>query len=127
MSSLLLTRAAIASVWLYQGLWCKLLGRMPHHQAIVGMVPFLDASQAHGVLIALGSLECVLAAWVLSGVFAREAALMQTFLLACMNVAGLLWASRIIPDPIGMLFQNFAFLLLAWVAAGRLRPYAAVA
>lgn len=36
----LLPRAAIASVWIYQGLRCKLLGRMPHHQEIVGTVPF---------------------------------------------------------------------------------------
>jgi uncharacterized membrane protein YphA (DoxX/SURF4 family) len=127
MSSLLLPRAAIASIWLYQGLWCKLLGRMPHHQEVVGMVPFLNASQAHWTLIALGSLECVVAAWVLSGIRARQAALMQTFLLGSMNAAGLFWASRAIPDPAGMLFQNFAFVLLAWVAAGELRPHAKAA
>jgi uncharacterized membrane protein YphA (DoxX/SURF4 family) len=120
-----LARAAIASVWLYQGLWCKLLGRMPHHEAIVGAVPFLSASQAHAVLLALGSVECVLAAWVLCGIRAREAALTQTLLLVSMNAAGLFWASRTIPDPAGMLLQNFVFLTLAWVAAGEFRPHAA--
>lgn len=30
MASLLIPRAAIALVWLYQGLWCKLLDRPPH-------------------------------------------------------------------------------------------------
>src|SRR5258708_25252282 len=115
MSSLWLSRAAIASVWLYQGLWCKLLGRVPHHREIVGMVPFLDATQAHRALLTLGFLECVVAVWVLSGIRARAAALMQTVLLGSMNAAGLIWASRLIPDPAGMLFQNFVFLTLAWV------------
>jgi uncharacterized membrane protein YkgB len=114
----LLPHAAMASVWIYQGLWCKLLGRMPHHLEIVGTVPFLNASRAHRVLAALGFLECLIALWVLSGIRAREAALVQTILLAAMNIAGLVWARRTIPDPFGMLLQNFAFLLLAWIAAG---------
>jgi hypothetical protein len=126
MSSLLLTRTAIASVWLYQGLWCKIFGRVPHHEAIVGGVPFLSAAQARRVLLALGSLECVLAAWVVSGIYAREAALTQTLLLVSMNAAGLIWARRMIPDPVGMLLQNFVFLLLAWVAAGEFGPYAGI-
>ncbi len=125
MPCLLLTRTAIALIWLYQGLWCKLLGRSPHHQKIVATVPFLRSSQAYRALIVLGSLECVLAAWVLSGFRAPEAALAQTLLLASMNAAGLLWARHLIADPVGMLLQNFVLLLLAWVAAGRLGSYAA--
>jgi hypothetical protein len=38
MPSRLLPRAAIALVWLYQGLWMKLLGRALRHQKIVGAV-----------------------------------------------------------------------------------------
>jgi hypothetical protein len=114
----LLPRATIASVWIYQGLWCKVLGRMPRHQEIVGTVPFLNAARAHRALVGVGLLECVIALWVLSGRGASEVALMQTFLLAAMNGAGLIWAKRSIPDPFGMVLQNFAFLLLAWIAAG---------
>ena len=117
MPSLLILRAAIASVWLYQGLWSKLLGRA-RHQEIVGTVPFLSSSQARQAVMLIGSLECVLAAWVLSGCQARGAALMETLLLGFMNVAGLVWARKLIPDPVNMLLQNFVFLLLAWVAAG---------
>lgn len=83
--SSLLPGAAVASVWIYQGLWCKLLGRTPRHQEIVGTVPFLSASWAHRALVALGLLECVIALWVLSGIRARDAALLQTLLLAAMN------------------------------------------
>jgi hypothetical protein len=126
MPSLMLPRAAIALVWLYQGLWCKLLNRAPNHQKIVATVPFLSGSQAREALIALGSLECVLAAWVLSGFRMQEAALTQTLLLGFMNTAGLLWARSHIPDPVGMLLHNVVFLLLAWVAAGQLGSYAGI-
>jgi uncharacterized membrane protein YphA (DoxX/SURF4 family) len=118
MPSLLILRTAIASVWLYQGLWLKLLGRAPGHQKIVGTVPFLSSRQARWAVMLLGSLECGLAVWVLSGFQAREAALAETLLLGFMNAAGLLWARNLIPDPVNMLLQNFVFLLLAWVAAG---------
>ena len=125
MPSLLLPRTAIALVWIYHGLWCKLLGHAPHHQKIVETAPFLDSFRARQALVALGFLECVLAAWVLSGIRAREAAVMQTLLLVSMNAAGLLWARRLISDPAGMLLQNFVFLILAWAAAGQLGSYAA--
>lgn len=120
MPSLLLPRTAIALVWLYQGLWCKLLDHSPHHQKIVGTVPFLNSSQARQALFALGCLECALAVWVLSGLRSNEAALVQTLLLASMNTAGLFWARSLIADPLGMLLQTFVFLLLVWVAAGKL-------
>ena len=124
MTNLWLIRVSIALVWLYQGLWCKLLGRAPQQAAIIGTVPFLNAAQAHSVLLALGALECGLGVWVLCGRWARRAALTQTILLAIVNAGGVLWASTIIPDPLGMLLQNFAFLLLAWIAAGEVHPHA---
>jgi uncharacterized membrane protein YphA (DoxX/SURF4 family) len=125
MNSLWLIRVAIALVWLYQGLWCKLLGRMPHHEAVIESVPFLDAAQAHLALLGIGGLEVVVAVWVLCGRWAFGAALAQTVLLAIINAGGVFWASAIIPDPLGMLFQNFAFVLLVWIAAREIPPYAA--
>jgi hypothetical protein len=112
-----LIRAAVAAVWLYQGLWCKLLGLAGRHAEIVGSVPFLGATAAHILLLAIGAAECFLAVWTLSGVRLREAAIAQTLMLAVINGGGLLWAGRLIADPAAMLLQNFTFLLLAWVAA----------
>jgi DoxX-like family len=123
MPNLRLIRAAVALVWLYQGFWCKLLGRMPRHEAVIGAARFLSASQAHAALLILGAFECILAGWVLTGRQARKAALAETALLLAMNTGGILWASRIIPDPVGMLLHNFAFVLLAWVATGESSLY----
>jgi hypothetical protein len=110
-------RASIALVWLYQGLWLKVLAREPRHQAIVSSVPFLSPPQARVALVTIGLLECAIALWVLSGQAAPQAALVQTALLLSMNMCGLIWASRLIPDPVGMLLQNLTFLILVWVSA----------
>src|ERR1700748_199041 len=94
-----LIRASIALVWLYQGLWCKLLGGVPRHQAVVAAAPFIGPLTARTVLIALGSAECCIAAWVLSGQRMREAALAQTPLLLAMNAGGTIWAWHLFADP----------------------------
>jgi hypothetical protein len=112
-----LIRAALAAVWLYQGLWCKLLGGCERHAEIVASLSLLGATAAHCLLLAIGGAECALAIWILAGVQRRAAAAAQTLLLAAMNGGALLWAGRLIADPAAMLLQNFAFLLLAWVAA----------
>jgi hypothetical protein len=38
-------------------------------------------------------------------------------LLVTLNVNGLIWSRHVIHDPRGMSVKNFAFLVLAWVAA----------
>jgi hypothetical protein len=116
MRNLKLIRFSIALVWLYQGLWCKVLGGVPRHQAVLSAAPFIGPAAAPFALIVLGLAECGIAAWILSGHWMRQAAMVQTALLVAMNAGGLIWAWHLIPDPIGMIIQNFAFLLLVWVA-----------
>jgi uncharacterized membrane protein YphA (DoxX/SURF4 family) len=112
-----LIRASIALVWLYEGLWCKLLGGVPRQAEVIAAAPFPGAAAARAALIALGLAECAIAAWVLSGRRMRQAALVQTVLLVAMNAGGTIWARRLIPDPGGMIVQNLAFLVLIWIAA----------
>ena len=111
-----LIRLAIALVWLYQGLWCKVLGGVPRHEAVIAAVPFIGPAAGHSTLITLGLLECGIGLWVLSGRWMRQAAVIQTVLLVAMNAGGLIWAAHLIPDPAGMVLQNFTFLLLIWIA-----------
>jgi uncharacterized membrane protein YphA (DoxX/SURF4 family) len=114
----ILLRLAIAAVWLYEGLWCKLLGRVPHQEAVVEAHPLFGPRSAAVVLKGIGVVEVLLAVWVLSGYAPWLAALVQTALLVGMNANGLLFARHIIPDPGGMVVKNFAFILLMWVVAG---------
>lgn len=114
-TELFIGRLAISLVWFYQGLWCKVLGRVQRHASVVESTPFFNTRSAHLFLIALGWFETLLGVWVLSGIHLEMAAIVQIALLIMMNAGGLLWASRIIPDPAGMIFQNFAFIVLIWI------------
>ncbi|MBP1687069.1 MAG: hypothetical protein H6Q33_3212 [Deltaproteobacteria bacterium] len=117
----LVSQIAVAAVWLYEGLWCKLLGGIPHQVDVVEAVPFFSRQSALWILRAIGVVECALALWVLSGWQPLLAAGAQTALLVTMNSGGLLWARQTIPDPAGMIVKNFAFLVLAWIVAAQAR------
>ena len=92
-------RAAVAAVWLYEGLWCKLLGREPRQVEVVEAVPRLGPIVGRTFLRRLGAVETLLALWVLSGVTPGLSAIAQTALLVALNANGLLWARHIIHDP----------------------------
>ncbi len=113
-----LIRGAVAGVWLYEGLWCKLLRGQPHEFAVVAAVPYFGRRIGTAFLLALGTVEVALALWTLSAAAPVSCALVQTLLLIALNGNGLLWARHIIPDPAGMVVKNFAFLVLTWVSAG---------
>ena len=123
MPSLRLIRTSIALVWMYEGLWCKVLGHAPRHEAILTSLPLLTTAEAHSLFLALGCLECVIGVWVFSGWRPAQGALIQTALLVGMNAGGLIFAARLVPDPAAMLLQNFTFLLLAWTAAANRQTY----
>ena len=112
-----LLRIAVAAVWLYEGLWCKLLGGEPHQLTVVESVPRFGPRIGAAFLKALGVVETALALWALSGIAPLPCAVAQTLLLVTLNTNGMIFARHIIHDPPGMLVKNFAFLLLAWVAA----------
>jgi hypothetical protein len=114
---IVLVRAAVASVWLYEGLWCKLLGRERRQVDVVEAVPKLGPLLGRHVLLALGVVEVAVAVWVISGLLPGYCALFQTVLLITLNANGLLWARHIIHDPGGMVVKNASFLLLAWIGA----------
>jgi hypothetical protein len=114
---LLLLRGAVAAVWLYEGLWCKVLGRERHQVEVVEAVPKLGPLLGRHVLLALGVVETAIAVWVISGVEPGLCVVVQTGLLVTLNANGLLWARHVIHDPAGMVVKNVSFLLLAWTAS----------
>jgi hypothetical protein len=108
---------AVAAVWLYEGLWCKLLGREPNQLRVVQQVPVWGPRYGAAFLLALGAVEVALAVWVIAGVAPILAAIAQTALLVTLNGNGLYWSRHTIHDPAGMVVKNAAFLVLVWVAA----------
>lgn len=112
-----LIRAAVAAVWLYEGLWCKLLRGEPREFEVVKAVPRYGLRFGVPFLMTLGAVEVTLALWVLSGAAPLFCVIAQTVLLVSLNANGLIWARDVIHDPRGMIVKNFAFLILAWVSA----------
>jgi len=112
-----LLRIAVAGVWLYEGLWCKLLRGEPREFEVVKAVPRYGERFGVPFLLGLGAVEVSIGVWVLSGWLPFLCAVAQTVLLVSLNVNGLMWSRHLIHDPKGMIVKNFAFLVLAWVAA----------
>ncbi len=112
-----LIHIAVAAVWFYEGLWCKLLNRQPRQVRVVEAMPLYGPRIASKLLRLLGAVETAIGIWVLTGVAPILCAVAQTALLVTLNVCGLLWARRLIEDPGGMVVKNFAFLVLVWVSA----------
>ena len=106
---------SVAAVWLYEGLWCKILGGLPSQETVVTAVPRFGPRFGVRFLKVLGVMETALAIWVMSGRAPGLCALVQTALLIVLNLNGLLWARRFIHDPAGMVVKNVAFLVLVWV------------
>ena len=113
-----LIRVAVAAVWFYEGLWCKILGGQPHELEVVTAVPYFGPRIGALFLKALGVVEVALGVWVLTAIAPQTCAVAQTLLLVTLNANGLIWSRHIIHDPGGMVVKNSAFLVLAWVAAG---------
>ena len=113
------TSAAVAAVWFYEGLWCKLLGRQSRQLDVVEAVPRFGKAIGRSFLKTLGVVEVCLGIWVISGVSAGLSAIAQTLLLVTLNTCGILWARKLIHDPGGMVVKNTAFLILAWVDAAQ--------
>jgi len=112
---LVLIRASVAAVWLYEGLWCKILGRVQSQVDVVKAVPRLGPVLGPPFLKVLGIVEVALAVWVMAGFSPGICAIVQTALLVALNANGLLWARHIIHEPAGMVVKNIAFLVLVWV------------
>ena len=107
----------MAGVWLYHGLWCKVLGRCEEQLRVLEDLPGMPRRAARPALVALGLAEVALAAWVISGRRARDAAVAETGLLALMNGGGFAFSRRHIAAPKALLAENLAFLAAVWWAA----------
>ena len=105
-------RWAVAAVWLYQGLWLKVLAVDARHLAIVASAPaFVPARVA---LACIGAVETLFGIALLLRCKPRLFAWLQIATLAGMNGAGILFGGEHITDIGGMLTMNLVFALAIW-------------
>jgi hypothetical protein len=74
----------IATIWIVNGLFCKLLNLVPRHQQIVAAI--LGTSNARIFTIAIGISEMMTAVWILSKIKTRVNAITQIAIIATMNI-----------------------------------------
>jgi hypothetical protein len=103
---------AIASVWIFHGLYSKILDGIPRHRAIVSRI--LGDTIGPTATIAVGLCEVLLGIWVLSGRYRCGSALVQTIAIASMNTLEIARAKDLLVTAPGMVLLNLTFLTLVW-------------
>lgn len=98
----------IATVWIVNGLFCKVLNLVPRHEQIVARI--LGNTYSRSLTILIGFSEIIMAVWILSNYKTRLNAIAQIVVIATMNTLEFILA----PDLLlwGKLNSLFAFLFI---------------
>lgn len=98
----------IATVWIANGLFCKVLNLVPRHEQIIAGILGDDYSRPLTILIGLS--EIIMAIWILSGYKTRLNAIAQILVVGIMNILEFI----LVPDLLlwGKLNSFFAFLFI---------------
>jgi uncharacterized membrane protein YphA (DoxX/SURF4 family) len=104
----LAARVVVALVWLFEGLWLKVIEQAPNELAVVAALPVPWPPQLF--LTAIGIGETALAVAVLTGWWARPLAILQLVLLVALNGLGIAFAGgTAISDPVSLVVHNLPF------------------
>lgn len=98
----------IATTWIANGLFCKVLNLVPRHEQIVAGILGDDHSRLLTILIGLS--EIIMAVWILSAYKTKLNAIAQIAVVATMNTLEFI----LVPDLLlwGKLNSLFAFVFI---------------
>jgi uncharacterized membrane protein YphA (DoxX/SURF4 family) len=98
----------IATIWIANGLFCKVLNLVPRHQQIVAKI--LGDEHSRLLTIAIGCSEIFMAIWILSNIKSRLNAIAQILIIATMNTLEFI----LVPNLLlwGKANAIFAFILI---------------
>lgn len=102
----------IGSVWVFHGLYSKILNGIPRHRLIVGKI--LGDANAGIATRVIGALEMLLGLWAWAGWQPVECAVVQTAAIVAMNSLEIFLARELLISAIGMVILNAGFLALVW-------------
>ena len=108
----------IATVWLINGLFCKVLHMVPRHQEIVARILGNDNARLFTILIGLS--EIVMAIWIISQKWSRINAIMQLLIIATMNIVEFLLAPDLLLWGRGNAIFAALFILIIYYNEFRL-------
>ena len=98
----------ITTVWIANGLFCKVLNLVPRHEQIIARILGDDHSRLLTILIGLS--EIIMAVWILSAYKTKLNAITQIVVVATMNILEFI----LVPDLLlwGKLNSLFAFIFI---------------
>jgi hypothetical protein len=102
----------IGSVWVFHGLYSKILNGIPRHRLIVGKI--LGNANAGIATKGIGVLEMLLGLWAFTGWQPVGCAVVQTAAILGMNSLEIFLARELLISAIGMVILNVGFLSLVW-------------
>jgi hypothetical protein len=108
----LIITGIIGSVWLFHGLYSKILSGIPRHAMIVERV-LGEGIAGHATLL-IGLMEILLGIWVYTRLKRRACALVQTLAIFAMNSLEIILARDLLISALGMVALNSAFISLIW-------------
>jgi hypothetical protein len=108
----ILSQIVIGGVWVFHGLYSKILNGIPRHQLIVGKV--LGEKLARPATKVVGGLEVLLGVWTFTGVARVECAVVQTVAIVGMNALEIFLAREFLISAVGMVILNLGFLSVIW-------------
>lgn len=110
----------IASVWLINGLYAKLLGGVPRHESIVERI--LGSDFSYWLTKGIGIAEMIMMAWVLSRVMPRLCAITQIAVVMLMNLLELALARDLLLFGAANVLFASLFCLVVYTNEFVLRP-----
>jgi uncharacterized membrane protein YphA (DoxX/SURF4 family) len=108
-TSLLAVRVIVALIWLYEGLWLKVLALDAHELSIVQQFA-ATPERARELMMLIGCGETLVAIGVLSGLFHRALSWFQILILVTMNLTGIYFGRGTIAHPLGLIIHNLPLL-----------------
>ena len=102
----------IGSVWVFHGLYSKILNGIPRHRLIVAKI--LGGSNAGVSTKLIGLLEVLLGLWAFTGRQPIGCAVVQTAAIVGMNILEICLAGELLISAVGMVLLNLGFLTLVW-------------
>jgi hypothetical protein len=102
----------IGSVWVFHGLYSKILNGIPRHRLIVAKI--LGGSNAGISTKVIGVLEVLLGLWAFTGWQRVGCAVVQTAAIVGMNTLEICLADELLISAAGMVILNLGFLTLGW-------------
>lgn len=93
---------------------------VPRHRLIVAAV--MGEAEAEPVTVLIGAAEIAMALWILSSIFPRACAALQSIAIVTMNALELSLARDLLLAPILMICANTVFLIVVWYCALKTPP-----